>query len=64
MSIKKVWIEEGCISCGNCESVCPEVFEVTDHSHVKEHVDYDKFEEGIKTAAEECPAQVIKFGEN
>ena len=23
--IKKVWIEEGCISCGNSEGNCPEV---------------------------------------
>ena len=26
--IKNVWIEEGCVTCGNSESVCPEVFEI------------------------------------
>ncbi|MEG1615577.1 MAG: ferredoxin [Bacteroidales bacterium] len=64
MGIKKVWIEPGCISCGNCESVCPEVFEVTDESHVIPDADLNLYEEGIKTAAEECPVQVIKYEED
>ena len=61
MAIKKVWIEPGCISCGNCESVCPEVFYMDMESHVKEGVDFDKFAEGIKIATEECPVEVIKY---
>ena len=28
--IKKVWIEEGCISCQRCQDVAPEVFFVAD----------------------------------
>ena len=28
MAITRVWIEEGCISCGLSESNCPEVFKV------------------------------------
>jgi len=24
MAIKKVWIDEGCISCGMCEELCPD----------------------------------------
>ena len=28
MAIKKVWIEDGCISCGLCEEMAEEVFEV------------------------------------
>ncbi|RHJ93673.1 ferredoxin [Parabacteroides bouchesdurhonensis] len=61
MSISKVWIEDGCIACGNCEAVCPEVFFLTDHSNVKEGVDFGDFEAGIKQAAEECPVEVIKY---
>ena len=61
MAIKKVWIEEGCISCGNCEAVCPEVFYLTDYSNVKEGVDFNAYEAGIKEAAGECPAEVIKY---
>ncbi|MDZ7738465.1 MAG: 4Fe-4S binding protein [Bacteroidales bacterium] len=25
MAIKKVWIEEGCTSCGLCEDICPDI---------------------------------------
>ena len=28
MEITRVWIEEGCVTCGNSEEVCPEVFEI------------------------------------
>lgn len=61
MSIKKVWIEPGCIACENCQSVCPEVFVVDDVSHVIENVNYNLYEDGIKIAAEQCPVEVIKY---
>ncbi len=61
MAIKRVWIEDGCIACGNCESVCPEVFYVTEHSNVKEGVNFNTYEEKIKEAASECPVEVIKY---
>ena len=28
MGIIRVWIEEGCVTCGNSEEVCPEIFEI------------------------------------
>ena len=58
MSITKVWIEDGCI--------CPEVFEVPDDQFiniVKENVDFSKYEEKIKEAADGCPVDVIKYEE-
>jgi len=61
MSIKKVWIEEGCIACGSCEQICPEVFVVTDQSRIIEGVNFDDYEPQIKEAAESCPAEVIKY---
>ncbi len=61
MAIKKVWITDDCIACGNCESVCPEVFEVLDKSTVKEKADFSTHESEIKEAAEECPVQAIKY---
>ena len=30
MAITRVWIEDGCISCGQSEANCPEVFKVKD----------------------------------
>ena len=61
MTITKVWIEEGCIACGSCEQICPEVFVVTDQSRVKEGVSFADFEKQIQEAAECCPAEVIKY---
>jgi ferredoxin len=61
MSITKVWIKEGCIACGSCEQICPEVFRVTDQSRVQEGVSFTDYEEKIKEAAESCPVEVIKY---
>ena len=61
MSIKKVWIEEGCIACGSCEQICPEVFVVTDQSRIIDGVNFDDYEPQIKEAAECCPAEVIRY---
>ncbi len=61
MAISEVWIEEGCTSCGLCESICPEVFEMPDIAIVKDGVDFNQFEDQIKEAAENCPVEVIKY---
>lgn len=58
---KECLVEEDCIACGTCEGICPEVFQVTDRSRVKEGVDFNDYEEGIKEAAESCPVSVIKY---
>ncbi len=59
MAIKKVTIEEGCISCGVCEATCPEVFEMPELAEVKPGVNLNEYEEEIKEAAENCPVEVI-----
>jgi ferredoxin len=61
MSITKVWIEEGCIACGSCEQICPQVFVVTDQSRIIEGVNFADYEPQIKEAAECCPVEVIKY---
>jgi ferredoxin len=63
MAITRVWIEEGCITCGMSEDNCPEVFEVQNEATVLEGVDYSLYEEKIKKAAESCPVGVIKYEE-
>jgi len=63
MAIKKVWVEDGCISCGLCEETAPEIFEVNDVSEVKEGVDFNASKDEIIEAAEGCPVEVIKFEE-
>ena len=65
VAITKVWIEEGCISCGNSEDNCPEVFKVKDEGAVVlEGINYSGLEEKIKQAAEACPVEVIKYDED
>lgn len=61
--MKKVTIEPGCISCGSCEYLAPEVFEVTDISHVKKDANLVSCKEKIKQAAAACPMKVITFEE-
>jgi ferredoxin len=61
--MKNVIVEPGCISCGSCQFIAPEVFEVTDTSHVKYPVDMVKFGNCIRDAAAKCPVQVIKIEE-
>ena len=65
MAITRVWIEDGCISCGQSEANCPEVFKVKDTgAMVIEGADYSTFEKKIKEAAEGCPVEVIKYEED
>lgn len=54
----KVKIEEGCIGCGACESVCSEVFSVEDVAVVNESA-VDANADCVKEAAESCPVSVI-----
>lgn len=61
MEINKVWIEEGCTSCGLCESISPEVFVVEDEAAVIEGAIFAGNESGIVEASESCPVDVIKY---
>lgn len=56
-------IEPGCIACGSCQFIAPEVFTVTDRSRVTENADFQKNAELIKKAVKACPVQVIKIQE-
>ena len=61
--MKNVTVEPGCISCGSCQFIAPEVFEIVSTSQVKYPVDFKAFEERIRNAAIKCPVQVIKIEE-
>ncbi len=58
----KVKIEEGCIACGACESVCEAVFSIEDVAVVNQAAVADN-EDCVKEAAESCPVGVIKVEE-
>jgi len=56
--IKEVKILKWCISCKNCESVCPEIFKVKDTSQVVSDK-YSEFAKKIIQARDLCPVKVI-----
>lgn len=57
--MKKVTIAPGCISCGTCEAICPDVFVVEKTAKVKPVADINKYDACIREAADMCPMQVI-----
>lgn len=59
MSIQKVGIKPGCITCGRCEFIAPEVFEVLDIAYVKKDADLTEHQQQILQAIKECPVNVI-----
>jgi ferredoxin len=62
--IKKIWINENCITCGNSEDLCPEVFEIDVEAGttiVKENIDLSMYQEKIELAAASCPVNNIKL---
>jgi len=61
--MKKVSIAPGCVSCGLCESACPDVFVMQGISTIKTEADLEKNEKCIKEAASLCPVDVIKIEE-
>ncbi len=68
MTIRRVWIVEGCIACNLCEDLVPEVFEVPagETSRVRKghekHLKGDReMDERIGEAADSCPVEVIKL---
>jgi ferredoxin len=66
MKVTKVWLDESldsCIVCGMCESIAPDVFEVSDIMHVIEGIDYGRVSNEIKEAVDSCPTNVIAYEE-
>ncbi len=54
----KVIIEDSCIGCGACESICDAVFHVEDKAAVKED-GISGNEACVKEAADACPVGAI-----
>ena len=57
--MKKVSIAPGCITCGKCEFISPETFQVTDVARVVANADTIKNQAAIQEAIDACPVQVI-----
>ncbi|MFA6989966.1 MAG: ferredoxin [Candidatus Gastranaerophilaceae bacterium] len=54
----KVTIEDGCIACGACESICDAVFTVEDVAKVNP-AGIPGNEDAVREAADACPVSVI-----
>lgn len=54
----KVRVEDGCIACGACESICSDVFSVEDIAVVNE-ANVAANADAVKEAADACPVSVI-----
>jgi ferredoxin len=54
----KIRIEDGCIACGACESICDAVFTVEDVAKVNV-ANIAGNEDCAKEAADACPVSVI-----
>jgi len=57
--IKMVEIQPGCIACGTCEFVAPEIFTVSNKCDIVRGADFTGLEEKIQEAARLCPVSVI-----
>ena len=60
---KKITVQPGCISCGCCKYVAPEVFELEVFARVKVGADIENNWDKIKKAAQQCPVGAIVIEE-
>lgn len=54
----KVKVDDGCIACGACESICDAVFKIEDIAVVNESAVAGN-EDCVKEAADACPVNAI-----
>lgn len=61
---KPIVDEDVCIGCGTCESICPDVFKLTDDAkaHVQE-ADYEANKDEIQESIDACPVNCITWEE-
>ena len=51
---------DGCIGCGVCESICPEVFRMAEDGLAEVYADVTpELESSVREAADSCPVGVI-----
>lgn len=56
----KVNVNEECIGCGLCESMCPQVFQLNSDNVSEAISDNDAFREQAEEAAIACPVNAIE----
>lgn len=54
---------DGCIGCGVCAQICPDVFQIAEDGLSELIAKPDGFEDQVKEAADSCPVEVIHTNE-
>lgn len=55
------YVNENCIGCGMCVSICPEVFQMTDENTAFANGDIlPEQETAVQEAADSCPVSAIE----
>lgn len=59
-TLMKAKVNEGCIACGMCVSLCPEVFRFNDEGLAEAYTDItEETMEEAENARDNCPVSVI-----
>lgn len=60
----KAKVNENCIGCGLCNSICPQVFTMTDEGIATASSDIsEEQEESVRETADSCPVDAIEVEE-
>ncbi|MEG0077653.1 ferredoxin [Anaerorhabdus sp.] len=60
----KIKINDGCIGCGMCTTICPDVFRMNDEGLAVVMIENPiGFEKETADAKDSCPVQVIEINE-
>lgn len=60
----KAKVNENCIGCGLCNSICPQVFTMTDEGVATAGSDIsEEQEESVRETADSCPVDAIEVEE-
>lgn len=57
----KAYVNDTCIGCGMCNSICPSVFEMTDAGVAEASASVDSSDEAsVREAIDSCPVGAIE----
>ncbi len=61
--MKVIIHQDQCIGCGMCESICPEVFRMTDEGIAEVYQQPEQITDTVQDAVDSCPVSCIEIVE-